>query len=375
VGEGDPSDPAELERLGIDPSAPGAADRLKLIRYLLDQGAAREDVAEAARTGTLGPLALELALSPPGDSVPFPEAAARAGLETAEAAAIWRALGFPDPVDASVSLTPAQIETLQALAGMGRSLFGPETTEQIARVIGGSVALLAETIVDAFRVNVEMPRGKAGDPYSEVVEDYAQTASVMFPALTAVIADVLRTHVLSVSRSTWVPDQERAAVTRERTVGFADLVGYTSTSRALSPAALAASVGRFESQVGEVVERRGGRVVKLIGDEAMFVVDDPAQGCELALELARTFRDDPELPPIRVGLATGPMVSHHGDYFGDVVNLAARLVKVAGVGEVLVSESVAEKLATRIAVEAVGAPSLKGYEPGVAAFRLRDPGA
>jgi hypothetical protein len=72
VGEGDPSEAAQLERFGLDPSAPDAADTLKLIHYLLDQGAAREDVEEAARTGTLGPLALELALSPPGDAVPFP---------------------------------------------------------------------------------------------------------------------------------------------------------------------------------------------------------------------------------------------------------------------------------------------------------------
>ena len=377
MGEGEPSasDRAELERLGIDPSAPGAADTLKLARYLLDRGATAEDVREAARTGTLGPLALELALGPPGEPVPFAEAAERAGMDPDEAAALWRALGFPDPLTSDVTLTSSQIDTLRVLGGMGRSVFGRETTEQIARVIGGSVALLAEAIVDSFRVNVEMPRTTAGEPYSEVVQDYAQMASAMFPALTAAVADVLRTHIVSVASSSWAPDEDRAAVTRDRTVGFIDLVDYTSRSRALSPAALAAIVGRFESRVGDAVERRGGRVVKLIGDEAMFVIDDPAEASELALELATWFREDEELPEVRVGLAAGPVVSHHGDYFGEVVNLAARLVKVAGVGEVFVSESVAEKVGGRVAAEPAAAPRLKGYDADVAAFRLRDPEA
>jgi adenylate cyclase len=372
VGKSNLSDPAELERLGLDLSAADTADTLKLIGYLVEQGAGSEELGQAVRTGTLGPLALELALRPPGDAVPFPEAATRVGLETAEAAALWRALGFPDPLRASVALTPAQIETLQVLADTGRSLLGTDTTLQLARVIGGSVALVAEAIVDAFRVKVEMPRRFAGQPNSEVVEDYAHTASIMFPALTQAVADTLRTHVLGVSRSTWTLDEEQATVTRERTVGFADLVGYTRSARALSPAALAAAIGRFESRVGDVVAGLGGRVVKLIGDEAMFVVDDPAKGCELAFALMRTQRGDPQLPRVRIGLAAGPVVAHHGDYYGDVVNLAARLVQVADPGEVLVSESVADNLPDRIRVEAVQVPPLKGYEQGVAACRLHE---
>ena len=48
---------------------------------------------------------------------------------------------------------------------------------------------------------------------------------------------------------------------------------------------LAAMVSRFETQVGEIVGRFRGRVVKLIGDEAMFVVDDRTRGCDLACSL------------------------------------------------------------------------------------------
>jgi adenylate cyclase len=253
---------------------------------------------------------------------------------------------------------------------MGRGELGKETVVQLTRVIGGSVALIAEAIVDTFRVRVEVPRRIAGDAYSAVVEDYSRTAPVLLSGLGQAVEDILRAHVLAVARSTWAPDESQAIVTRERAVGFADLVGYTPSTRAWSPAELADTISQFESRVGDVVNRGGGRVVKLIGDEAMFVVDTGVNACELALELMRALGADPGLPQLRIGLAAGPVVAHHGDYYGDVVNLAARLVKVAEPGEVLVSKSVAADLSGRIDFEAIQTPPLKGFDQLVEAFRL-----
>jgi adenylate cyclase len=269
----------------------------RLERYLIAQGAEPDELREAGESGTLGTLALELALRSPGERIPFDEAVRRAGVEPDDAAALWRALGFPDPRESSVNLGESGIETLQILGEFGRRL-GAETTLQLARVIGGAVAVIAEAIVDAFRVNVEMPRHSAGDPYPEVVEDYASAAAVAIPALGRAMTDALGAHLVSVSGSTWGLDSERATITRERTVGFADLVGYTASVRTASPATLAATISRFEGHVGEVVARFGGRVVKLIGDEAMFIVSDPVAACELALELNRTLAADPRLPSV-----------------------------------------------------------------------------
>ena len=74
----------------------------------------------------------------------------------------------------------------------------------------------------------------------------------------------------------------------------------------------------------------GGRTVKFIGDEVMFVASDPAACCEIALQLASLFSHHARVPPVRVGLAFGDCLSRDGDYFGPVVNLAARIVKRAG---------------------------------------------
>src|SRR5262249_61951274 len=70
-------------------------------------------------------------------------------------------------------------------------------------------------------------------------------------------------------------------------------------------------------------------LVKLIGDGAMFVGDDAVDACTAARRLVDALATDDVVPPVRVGLAAGPVMSLYGDYFGDVVNLAARLVALA----------------------------------------------
>ena len=118
----------------------------------------------------MGPLALELALRPPGELVPFGEAARRAGVDVDTAASMWRAVGFPDPRDPPLRVTQRQLESHQILTQMAGSMLGRETALQLARVMGSSMAQLAEAIVDAFRVRVEMPRRDQGEPLDVPLE-------------------------------------------------------------------------------------------------------------------------------------------------------------------------------------------------------------
>ena len=351
---------------GEPAEAAGSADTHRLMQHLLELGATPEELHEAERTDSRGTLALQLALRGPGELIPFEEAASKAGLELDEAAAMWRALGFPDPRETKLKVSPRQAETLQVLSQMTRSLLGRDTARRIARVIGSSMAQLAEAIVDAFRIKVEMPRRDQGEPYSKVVEDYTRIAAVMIPAVTDLIGDALVGHLVAVSRASWALDEQRAAVTRDLIIGFADLVGYTEAARALRPAELAEAIAHFEDRAGEIVARHGARVVKLIGDEVMFAIEDPAQAVALAQELIDEVGRDPQLPQVRIGLAAGPVVSHRGDYYGDVVNLAARLVKAAEPGTGLATEAVAE----HAQAEPVELPPLKGYDTLARVWRL-----
>jgi len=113
--------------------------------------------------------------------------------------------------------------------------------------------------------------------------------------------------------------------------------------------------------------------VKLIGDEVMYVVSDADTACAIALELAHSLAADDVLPSVRSGIAAGEVLTRDGDYFGPVVNLAARAVKLADPDTVLASGALA-RAASNYRFASVGAPRLKGFDEPVELFRLERAG-
>jgi adenylate cyclase len=72
------------------------------------------------------------------------------------------------------------------------------------------------------------------------------------------------------------------------------------------------------------------------------------------------------LPPVRAGIAHGEVLTRDGDYFGPVVNLAARVVKAAEPGTVSAPADLRDSLeAAGFVCEPAGTHTLKGVEPEV----------
>ncbi len=133
---------------------------------------------------------------------------------------------------------------------------------------------------------------------------------------------------------------------RRSRVGFVDIVGYTSRSRALSESELVAWLESFEADTTAIVLEHGGQVIKNIGDEVLFVADDAASATRAALALVARGNDEAdEFPPVRAGVAYGPVVRRLGDVFGETVNIAARLTSAARAGTVLVDKGAHDVLA------------------------------
>ena len=146
---------------------------------------------------------------------------------------------------------------------------------------------------------------------------------------------------------TWPPRCARALsvdrdefAARTMAVGFADLVGFTSLTRELDDSRLGALVEGFESMASDVVASVGARLVKTIGDEVLFVADDAATAAEVALNCRAAARAR-GAPDLRVGLASGTVLSRLGDVYGEPVNIAARLTSIARPGSVLVDRELA----------------------------------
>ena len=80
------------------------------------------------------------------------------------------------------------------------------------------------------------------------------------------------------------------------TVGFVDLVRFTAVTEDIAEEQLGELIDRFETIVYDRVTDSGGRVVKMIGDEVMFVADEADQATAIAVDLVRTFHDDESVP-------------------------------------------------------------------------------
>lgn len=340
-------------------------ERAELVEYVLARGATADDVA---RTTNLGELALDLHLRARTD-VTLAEVAERVGIDWPRAERLLVALGLPP--DPGARTTADEAAALELLATVARDVIGEDTTAQIARVVGNAMARVADTVVTAFRLEVELPRQTEGARYIQVVREYAALIETMLPTFVRTLDALLRRQMIAVAERMWTTDDERTAVTLPRAIGFADLVGYSAAAATLSPRALIDVLVEFDERTSTAVARRRGQIVKTIGDEAMFVTEDPADACRIALDLVREFETGP-LPPVRVGLARGEVVAVLGDVFGPDVNLAARLVGVAEPSTVVVSGSVAAGAgdAPDLVFEALPPVAVKGLAEPVVPYTV-----
>jgi adenylate cyclase len=263
------------------------------------------------------------------------DVAQRSGVDLEQARRLWRALGFPPVPDDERAFTTADVAILKAVNRLvAQGVTDTDVLLQLTRVTGQALARVADAQVAATAERLGSTARR---------ETLVDATRALVPALEPLITYVLRRHLLAAVYRHGVRADGRPAGP-ELAVGFADLVGFTAVTQQLEERELAAIVDRFEAIAYEQIVGRRGRVVKMIGDEVMFAVEDPAAAAEIALAVADAFHGEPDVPNVRVGLALGPALAWEGDLFGPVVNLASRLVAIARPATVLVSEALREHI-------------------------------
>jgi class 3 adenylate cyclase len=189
------------------------------------------------------------------------------------------------------------------------------------------------------------------------------------PRIGALI-DIVHRHHLTSARTHFEGVIRDASSSVVCGIGFADLSGFTALTQALTPAQLSELLNEFAGAVSDVVHADGGRVVKFIGDEVMWVSAAPEQLVQAAVDLVEHPQAREEGLQVRAGLAYGTVLAINGDYFGNAVNLAARLVAVASPGQILMDAALHEQLPDRPA-QPFGPLQLKGFDDPVPAFELQ----
>ncbi len=315
-------------------------EHVDLRDVLADLGVPSSEIERAVEDGTLELLALEKIVSLDEPRFDLTEVATLSGLEPDEIRSYWRALGFPDPRPGEKLFSDSDVEMLSAVVSyISEGTLEPDLAVQMARVIGSSLDRVATAQVDAMQLRRDAATGDGGQPAYPVT---ARSSAELLSLVPKVIEFVWRRQLAAAARRRIMRASASEDGSQAVLVGFADLVGFTAKTQQLEEAELAEVVGRFESIAYDVVTDHGGRVVKMIGDEVMFLHDDPRAGAALALDLAERFRDDDQLADVRVGLACGSVLERDADVYGRVVNLANRIVTVAYPGTVVISEELAD---------------------------------
>src|SRR5918996_4140621 len=165
--------------------------------------------------------------------------------------------------------------------------------------------------------------------------------------------------IAAAARSEWHEERFSALYLDETLAGqkdvsilFADLAGYTSFTGSRRPEDVAAMLNAYFGELIPMLERVGGDVHQITGDELMVVF-----GAD----------DDPDHAARAARAALGHR--KHG-FVGDLVNTTARLQSEAPVGGVLIGEETLARLGSRAVVEAVSPRRVKGKAEPVRAYVL-----
>ncbi len=266
------------------------------------------------------------------------QVAASAGLTTAQAQRLWRALGFP-LADGGIAFSTADADALARVAAIvedGELDF--DTIVRMTRALGQTMDRLAEWEVATLVAQIED---------SEANRDEAlRLVGTIGHNFEAMLTYAWRRHlVAAVARVESIDGAADERVT-QATVGFADLVSFSALTNRLAQSEIGDLVEVFEGRSHDVVSLHRGRVVKTLGDSVLFLAPTPAEGVEIAWDIIKVIGGDKRLPDVRVGLVTGPVVMRMGDVYGPAVNLAARLVTVARRNRVITDRPTAAELST-----------------------------
>jgi len=353
------SEPRQPER------PPASAKPASRVENLRDLGASSDDLIQHA--DQLAALELVHTIWPGERRHTMTDVARLVGVSTDEIIGFRVATGFPEPEPNARVATDDDVEMYRSIVA-ARSLFGEADLLQLLRAIGASLAKLADAATSAFLVNarsVERGIATASDPQLDLIRE-------LLPRLSLVVDTLLRKHLVAARRPS--PTETAGAwEVQQLAIGFADLIGSTQLADQRSLAEVGEILSAFEEASTSVVTRHGGRVVKLIGDEVLFAVDDPARAARIGWAITQAVGAIETLPSVRVGLAAGEVLTRDGDVFGPPVNRAARIVREAPAGSMLVTPVIRAAAMLDFAFTLTGVVDLPGFSTPTELWRVDAP--
>jgi adenylate cyclase len=329
----------------------GPADvrRIRILRGLVDAGLPLAGLSEGTRRGV---LSLDFVSAPEYERFgglsdeTFAAAATRTGVPVGLLTCIRGAIGLGDARPDDLVREDEQA-VVGFVASQHRAGFRDEAIERLLRVLGDALRRVAEAEAEWWRSEVLEPGLEGG------MRADGLGAGSLAAELSAGSEATLLAVYHAQQEQTWVANilagftylLSEAGLHRAReqlpAICFLDITGYTRLTQERGDRAAAEVADALGRLVREISQRHGGRPVKWLGDGVMCHFPDPDHAVSAALEMVSGI-DAAGLPPAHVGVHAGPVVLRDGDFYGQTVNVAARITDYARPREVLVSQAVVD---------------------------------
>lgn len=158
---------------------------------------------------------------------------------------------------------------------------------------------------------------------------------------------------------------------------FTDIVNSSRLASIMGDRLWSSEISSHFSAVRTVIEESGGQFVKSLGDGTMssFSRADQALTAATAILTAQAATDGPAIA-LRIGIHSGDVVQTNEDFFGSVVNKAARITALAAPGETRVSEDTKALVSRNSTFTFSGQQSapLKGFDGEQVTYKLETSG-
>ncbi len=272
------------------------------------------------------------------------EVAEAVGMPVERIRPYWRAMGFAD-VGESRAFTERDVESLRLLLRwVEEEVLDEDTTIEVVRSLGQTASRLADWQVHT----VSRLLAEAEPPID--LDEVVDGLSDVLPGLESLLVHAWRRHLAAVlgrGLAVLAEDPESPSEPATATVGFADIAGFTRLARVLDEDDLAAMVQAFETGAADIVATHRGKVVKTLGDEVMFVASSADDAVAIAVAMHGLASPGVQELSLRIGLASGRLISRMGDFYGGTVNLASRLTAISRPGGTLIDPATEEAMADR----------------------------
>jgi adenylate cyclase len=373
-----------LERkTGGDSYGPSDVGRVRLLQAWEAAGLSAEAVMSVVNAGELSISWLDTPGMAPGKrlDLTYQELGEAEEVPVTLIQALHEALGFapPDPADHAREEDRELVRLVHAFLSVG---VGEGPTLRLFRVYADNLRRVATAEAELYESQIEQPLRRSGLGERELMEHGVAFGNRVISSLEHAILSIYHRH----RQHIWIEHSINHAeialeeaglfekVPRPPAICFVDLTGYTRLTEERGDEVAARMASSLSSLVEDISRRRGGRPIRWLGDGGMFHFKEPGAAVLSGLDMVESA-PRAGLPPMHIGIHTGPVVFQDGDVYGRTVNLASRIASYADAGQVLASEETMRRSPDGEALfQPVGSVTLKGIDKPVPLYQaMRDP--